>query len=67
MYYAAHSSCVGYDTDHDVLQPDAAYYDKFAFVPDKDRYVMFALNCLPSTVRPQMFALNCCPQLFALS
>merc|ERR1711934_191487 len=43
MYYAFHTSCVGWNRtgtaggEHDTLQPEKHYYDKFWYVDDPDR------------------------------
>ena len=56
VYYAIHTSCVGYDPDgtaggeRDSLQPDRAYYDKFSFIDDDDRRANVAMVALMDDV-----------------
>ncbi|KAH8046169.1 sulfuric ester hydrolase [Aureococcus anophagefferens] len=56
IYYALHTSCVGYDPDgtaggeRDSLQPDRAYYDKFSFIDDDDRRANVAMVALMDDV-----------------
>ena len=46
MYYAFHTSCVGWASSGDVLQPDKVYYEKFAHIDDADRRANVAMVAL---------------------
>ena len=52
LYYAFHTSCVGFDVAKggDTLQPDPEYYAKFAFIDDPDRRANHAMVALMDDV-----------------
>ena len=57
LYYAFHSSCVGYDAHGpggDALQPDAQFYAAAAFIDHPDRRANHAMVALMDADEAQL-------------